>query len=192
MDRKTLQNITPDNHREFIAKLRKETASSREDFVKHYFSKYSSEHDLPLWMACELLTFGGTLTLFRHVEKEIKQAIATQFAVADKVLESWLVSLNFVRNICAHHGRLWNRGLTNKEPAIPRKHKHPQWHSPVAVAPNRMFAVLTILNYLMRQIAPQSRWRNRLLNLFDLHPDVPLKFMGFPDNWQECPIWKAN
>lgn len=61
---------------------------------------------LPLWMACELMTFGGTLTLFRHADVDFKRHIAHDFGVADKVLESWLVTLNFIRNICAHHGRL--------------------------------------------------------------------------------------
>ncbi len=33
--------------------------------VQHFFSKYTSETDLPLWMACELMTFGAMFTLFR-------------------------------------------------------------------------------------------------------------------------------
>jgi len=192
LNRDTLPTIRVEDHRTFMDKVRKEAENSREDFVLHYFGKYTLEHDLPLWMACELLTFGGTLTLFRHVETDIKRDIAHIFGVADKVLESWLITLNFIRNICAHHGRLWNRGMGNKAPAIPRAHKHPQWHVPVAVATDRMFGVLTILFYLLKHVAPQSRWRDRLTTLFDKHPDVPLRFMGFPDNWMECPIWKNN
>ena len=190
LDRKTLPTIRVEDHRTFIDKIHQEAQRSREDFVLHYFGKYTQEHDLPLWMACELLTFGGTLTLFRHVETDIKREVALEFGVADKVLESWLITINFVRNICAHHGRLWNRGLGSKEPAIPRKHKHPQWHVPVTVASDRMFGVLTILHYMLKQVATQSRWRDRLTGLFDKHPDVPLRFMGFPENWMECPIWK--
>lgn len=190
LNRDTLPTIRVEDHRTFLEKVRREAENSHEDFVQHYFRKYTLEHDLPLWMACELLTFGGTLTLFRHVEKDIKRDIAHDFGVADKVLESWLITMNFVRNICAHHGRLWNRGLGTKEPAIPRPNKHPQWHAPVAVASDRMFGVLTILHYLLKQVAPQSRWRDRLTALFDRHPGVPLRFMGFPDNWMACPIWK--
>lgn len=192
LDRGTLPSISVEDHRRFLDKIRVEASNSREDFVLHYFGKYSAEHDLPLWMACELLTFGGTLTLFRHVATPIKREIAAEFAVADKVMESWLITLNFIRNLCAHHARLWNRGLRNKEPAIPRAHKHPQWHTPVAVLPDRMFGVLTILYYMLRTVAPQSRWKDRLTGLFAEHPDVPLHFMGFPKNWNECPIWQAG
>jgi len=189
LDRNTLPGIRVEDHRLFLEKVRKEAENSREDFVVHYFRKYTLEHDLPLWMACELLTFGGTLTLFRHVATEIKRDIAAGYGVADAVLESWLITLNFIRNVCAHHARLWNRGMGNKAPAIPRAHKHPQWHTPVSVQPDRVFAVLTVLYYLLKRVAPQSHWRDRLIALFDTHPDVPLRFMGFPDNWKGCPIW---
>ena len=33
------------------------------------------------------------------------------FGATDTVFQSWLIALNGVRNICAHHGRLWNREL---------------------------------------------------------------------------------
>lgn len=193
LNQNTLPGISVKDHHTFLKIIHDEAEKSREDFVLHYFDKYKrEEHNLPLWMACELLTFGGTLTLFRNVEKEIKQSIAAKFGVADKVLESWLLTLNFIRNVCAHHARLWNRGMDNKEPAIPRVNKHPQWHTPVAIKPDRIFGVLTVLYYLLKQVAPQSHWRDRLIDLFDKHPDVPLKFMGFPDNWQDCPIWKHD
>ena len=55
-------------HREFLSRIRDETRRSPEDFVQHFFSKYTSETDLPMWMACELMTFGAMFTLFRGVE----------------------------------------------------------------------------------------------------------------------------
>jgi len=39
-------------HRELLSKIRNEARKSKDDFVVHYFSKYTSEVDLPLWMAC--------------------------------------------------------------------------------------------------------------------------------------------
>jgi abortive infection bacteriophage resistance protein len=124
------------------------------------------------------------------MEKPVKSAIAAEYGIADKVLESWLLSLNFVRNICAHHSRLWNRGFGNKQPSIPRAHKHPEWHIPVPVAGDSVFGILTVLFYMLKKVAPHSRWKTRLQKLFEEYPDVPLRFMGFPDNWQECSIWE--
>lgn len=190
LDRNNLPGMTVDQHRTFLEKIRTEAEQSKEDFVVHYFGKYTSETDLPLWMASELMTFGMMLTLFRHIEKPIKYYIAAQYGVADVVLESWLLSLNFIRNICAHHSRLWNRGLGNKQPSIPRVHKHPEWHMPVAVPSNSVFGILTVLYYLLKQVTPRSHWKNRLEKLLADYSDIPLRFMGFPENWKDCPIWQ--
>ena len=90
-------------------------------FVKHFFERYGDSHDyLPLWMAVEVMSFGTTLSFFRGLPTTIKQEISGKFEIHDKVLESWLTSLNAVRNICAHHSRLWNRELGYK-PIIPVK-----------------------------------------------------------------------
>jgi abortive infection bacteriophage resistance protein len=64
LDRATLPGIGVEEHRKLLEKVRTEAKHSREDFVRHYLGKYTLEHDLPLWMACELMTFGGMLTLF--------------------------------------------------------------------------------------------------------------------------------
>ncbi|WP_238531556.1 Abi family protein [Nitritalea halalkaliphila] len=31
-----------------------------------------------------------------------------------KYLSSWLITITLIRNIIAHHGRLWNRVISNK------------------------------------------------------------------------------
>jgi abortive infection bacteriophage resistance protein len=94
-----------------------------------------------------------------------------------------------VRNICAHHGRLWNRVLGNK-PKLPLENKYPGWHIPVKIPNDKVFVVLSILNYLLGIIAPQSRWKSRLLSLLDEYPKVCRSDMGFLDNWQESLLWK--
>ncbi len=192
VDRSNLPNLNVEQHRRFMDKIRAEEKRSHEDFVQHFHAKYTSETDLPLWMACELMSFGTLFTLYRGVEASIKQDVAAAYGISDRVLKSWLTSLNTVRNICAHHARLWNQTLGTPV-MIPRKNKHPDWHDPVdlTASDRRIFAVLTILRYLLRQIAPQSNWPTRLLSLLEeKHPNIPARQMGFPDNWKDSPIWK--
>lgn len=183
-----LGGISGQEHADLLARLREEAERSREDFVEHFRRKYNEERNLPLWMACELMTFGNMLTLFRGAERTVKQAIAGHFGVADTVLESWLRALNQVRNICAHHGRMWNRVLGLK-PAIPRANKHPEWHTPATIPNERVFGILTVLQYFLRRIAPHSAWKQHLLDLFARYPDISLTPMGFPPAWQQSPIW---
>lgn len=91
-----------------------------------------------------------------------------------------------MRNICAHHGRLWNRELGYK-PMIPARDM--SWHDPVRVENNRIFGVLAILKYLLSDIAPNSQWTTRLRELLAEYPEIPLAQMGFPGDWLLCPIW---
>lgn len=101
----------------------------------------------------------------------------------------WLFTLNTIRNICAHHGRLWDRVLPIK-PKIPRGNKHPQWHRPVLIRNDRIFGALTMLRHTLRFTAPTSRWPDRLAALLDNNPAIPIRLMGFPSNWQDSPLWK--
>lgn len=189
LEEKNLPNINSDEHRELLSTLRQEYHKSKESFVTHFKEKYGNEHDLlPIWMVTEIMTLGSVLTLFRGVRTDIKKSMGKSFNIDEGVLKSWLRSLNASRNICAHHGRLWNRELGYK-PKIPKK--DPRWHRPVAVFNNRIFVILTILKYLLNYIAPQSKWSLRLENLLQSYPDIPRGPMGFSDNWQECPIWQG-
>lgn len=185
-----LPQLTTAEYARWIEEIKKEFDRSRETFVAHFKSKYGDTHPLlPLWMAGEIMPFGCTMTMYRGVADEVKRNIAAHYGVPDEVLTSWLHTINVIRNICAHHSRLWNRELGVK-PFIPRKQKYPQWHEPVAIPQNRIFGVLTILRYLLRITAPQSKWENRLLSLLDEYPEISRWSMGFPDNWRESPLWK--
>ncbi len=172
---------------EFLNKLKVETSRSKETFVDHFRKKYGDAHTcLPVWMACEIMTFGSVLTFHRGCDPKIRSLIAAPFGVHDTVFDSWLLALNTVRNICAHHGRLWNREFGTR-PKIPAKAT--AWHAPVAVGNDRIFGTLTILKYSLDRIAPQSLWPDRMRALLAEFPHVPLVSMGFPANWETCPIW---
>ncbi len=189
LDRMHLPNLTPADHGQLLRRTREEAGRSREDFVSHFFGKYTSETDLPLWMACELMTFGGLLTLFRGLATPLKQSIARAYGVSDTVLDSWLLAINQIRNICAHHARLWNRVLGVK-PMIPRQRKNPDWHTPVAIPDDRIFGCLTVLRYLLRITAPTSQWQSRLQTLLSSYPEISTRDMGFPEHWTDSPLWQ--
>lgn len=180
-----------DSHDEFVIRLRKIASESKEEFVRHYFSRYSSEADLPVWMAVEVMTLGNVLTMFQHLPREDKKTLASIFGVIAPVMDSWLLALNYVRNICAHHSRLWNRTLAIR-PLIPNMKNGQEWHTPTAVYNDKIFGVLTLLMFLLKKVAPQSGWADRLMTLFTRYPDIPLEEMGFPANWKDCPIWKKE
>lgn len=173
------------DHREFIEKSKECVKRSRDPFIVHYKEKYHSDNPPPYWILVHVLGFGQIVTVYKGASPQVKRNIADELGVPSKTLCSWLKTLNVVRNITAHHGRLWNRVLGVK-PRIP---KNELWHDPVEINPDRIFAVLTILSYLLEIVAPNTHWRDRLFELLKQYENVDLQRMGFPDDWRDSPLW---
>jgi len=189
-DPTSLPKLDFDERAEFLQRLSDETDRCRERFVQHFRSKYGDCHPhLPVWMMAEVMTFGTLLTFFRGSPHRVQQDVASEFCMPAKVFGSWLLTLNMVRNICAHHGRLWNRELGLK-PLIPRPDKYPEWHEPVAVRNNRVFCVLAICQYCLHKLDSASDWAQELLRLLDAYSGIPLGAMGLPVDWQDSAIWR--
>ncbi len=136
---------------------------SNEVFVESFRMKYTAEPHLPLWMAAEIMSFGQLFLFFRQLNRAEQQQLAAEFGVLPPVLESWLRCLNYVRNACAHHARLWNWELPIR-PFVPDKKHRPDWHLPTTPANDRIYAVLLLLRHLLRHVAPNTHWKDRLLN----------------------------
>jgi abortive infection bacteriophage resistance protein len=162
---------------------------SSEVFAEHFQQTYDEFPDLPIWAVCETMTFGAMFTLFKMSERLTKNLVAQSMGLHGPVLFSWLQTLNYIRNICAHHARLWNRELAI-QPVLPDRKNDPRWYGPREVSTRRVFVVLRLLNRLVNQVAPQSHWRDRLFALFDRFPNVPLKPMGIPADWRTHDLWK--
>ena len=105
-------------HQRLLDDLHDSAQRSREVFVEHFQKTYDEFPDLPLWTAAETMTFGQMLTMFRHCGKHIQRDIGAGLQISGNVLRSWLLTLNYIRNLCAHHARLWNRELAIK-PILP-------------------------------------------------------------------------
>lgn len=189
MEPSSLPRLEDYDYQKLIKKCKDKQKQSREPFAVHFKEAYGDTHDLPpYWVLVNMMDFGQMLTLYRGASAEIRNEISSAVGVSAKVLDSWLRTLNTARNICAHHGRLWNRTLGTK-PMIP---KADQWHDPFEVAPDKVFSVLTILSYLLEIVAPQTSWRSRLMALLSKRSSGNLERMGFVAGWDECPLWEKH
>jgi abortive infection bacteriophage resistance protein len=179
------------DHRRMMDELDDAMKRSREPFVNYFRTKYFSEPGLPLWMAAELASFGTLFTFYRSLHLPEQKQLAGQLGLPANVLQSWLFCLNYIRNLCAHHSRLWNRELSIR-PLVPDLKNNPEWHHPAAPDNRRTFAVLTLLRWLLLKIAPQSRWPDRLQELLNNYSDIPLNLAGFPAGWETSPVWNQK
>ena len=92
-----------------------------------------------------------------------------------------------VRNICAHHGRLWNRRLTThiKYPTNPIN----QFISDQSVPPYKLYSTLVIIRYFLNIINPDNAFNSELITLINSCSRVTEKEMGFPKKWRNEPFW---
>jgi len=189
LNRETLPNLDGKMYGGFISRCFSAYGRSKTQFIDHFREKYGDSHGLPpYWALVNIMDFGMMLTLFRGSPDNVKKEIAAEFDVPAEVLESWLLTLNTVRNICAHHDRLWNRRLGNRL-KIPRGRKYPEWHTPFDIDNGSTFALLTVLGYLVHIIAPESDWQAEIVQLVQNRGEDDLQRMGFQLHWQESPLW---
>jgi len=191
-DTKNFPNLQPGSFLNWQRKLDDQVRRSlgaKEEFLVHFFEKYGDEHTRPpIWSLIELMDFGSTLTFYRGVDYRIKQEIAAKVEIPDLVFGSWLLSLNTVRNRCAHHLRLWNWTLGNPV-RLPNPRKYPDWHS-VKLPNDRLGTVLFICRHLLNRISPANTWSDRVDLHFASFPQIPHAEMGLPADWQNHPLWK--
>ena len=166
-----LPRLGEKRHAAFIRRRRSEYARSSEPFAVHLRETYGDVHDMPpVWTLANMMDFDSVLTLYREASASIRNEIASEAGVAARVLESWLVAINTLRNCCAHHARLWNRKFGTK----PKISRDARWDEPVQVRNDRIFGLLTIMSFLLRTVAPDTGWRGRLLELLEPLPEEDL------------------
>ncbi len=101
-DQKNLPNLKSIVHEKFMEKIEKERKQSNEVFIRHFSKTYTEEPYLPIWMASEIMDFGSAFTLYRGMTFRLKKQIARKWDISANVLQSWLHTFNYVRNLCAH------------------------------------------------------------------------------------------
>jgi abortive infection bacteriophage resistance protein len=188
-----IAKITNSNARSGI-KQQRIAQRTKENYPRFYQQTYQTPNLMPGWAMTEELTLGSLSHMYQGLKRDAdRKAIAKRFDVPHEVLASWLHTLNFVRNCCAHHSRLWNRELA-VQPKIPHG---ALWQLPERLdlgqiqPQRRIYVVLLLLAHLMRQVSPDSQWHNKAKALITLNPDIPLFPMGFPDNWQAHIFWSG-
>ncbi len=113
------------------------------------------------------------------MKNEDKKAVAKTYSVGYTYFESQIESIAFVRNICAHYGRLYNVNLS-KTPEL-----YAQYNG---ISNLRIYAVLLCLKHLLPNDLHWIQFVDTLELLIEKYPSVQIQLMGFPENWKELLI----
>lgn len=182
------------DHASWLMKLETETSRSSDAFITHYRNQYRGFPRIPIWMSTEVMTLGSLSVLYRGLKKNQatglhdRKPIADYFRLHHKRLSDWLHVLTYVRNLCAHHGRLWNRELAIR----PDNAKDPQWLPPITPRNDRVFYILLMLRHLQRCSGNGNDWAISVSNLLQEVDAIPFYrlSMGIPNHWREHPVWR--
>ena len=178
------------NHASWLLQVQKEIVRSREPFIEHFHEKYKGFPTLPVWMATEVTSFGSLSLLFKGLKNEDKHSIAHNiYKLHYKTLSNWLHFLTYIRNICAHHSRLWNKELAIK-PKLDGLGK--EWQQPITPRNDRSFFIFLVLKCLLNHSENTKQWatasEDLILPILSKYK-WSLNSMGMTDNWQNHPIW---
>lgn len=185
-----------------LLSIYKSILDSKEPCVMHFKSNMEK---VPIWAVCEIMTFGQLAAMITSIrEPALRNKIFRDYGIDEKIAISFLNIMRNVRNICAHHGRLWNKRLflNIKFPKNPSdlagslnnpkvvKTASKEEHNKAISEQKSIYNVIVILLFLMKKIRPESAWKSRLLSFLKNDADqTMLDGMGFPSDWESRPIW---
>lgn len=168
--------------------------ANKKTFIAAYRRKYSHPQNPPAWMVLEVLSFGTLYNLFElFADDRPKFTIANHFNVTLKVFESWMASLNTIRNKCAHHDRFWDISL---KPLLTNQgDRTGYWlRQPSAQASTtKVYYVLSVLSFLLVQVSAKSSFCAKVRQLLHDHHLLARNahhlHMGFPTDWEQELMW---
>jgi len=180
-------------HTAWLVRVAERENSSDEAFVGHFRTKYDGR--MPIWALTEILELGHLARLYGGLRNDVATEIARSFGVpTKKTMLSWLSSVNYVRNVSAHHARLFNRKLV-AAPKRPRPSEVPLLgHLSDGTAPKEfgVYNTLAVLAYLLRSIPSDRDWAPRaaaLVRSFPAAGPVTVASMGVAAGWLDEALW---
>jgi len=135
--------------------------------------------------------------LYAGLNNPLATKIAQWYGVPTKrAMASWIASLNYVRNVAAHHARLFNRKLVvapkrSSRGSIPAP-DHLSDHDS-AKARFGVYNALAVMAYLIGVIDPSCDWSRRVAELISRFPSsgrIGPESLGAPAGWNKLALWQ--
>ncbi len=186
--------IDNDKYKKHVEDLKKEFVRSQELFIKDQKIRHPNT-DADSWKILEIASFGTLSKLYKNLQYQLeeKTIIAKEFGLnRHSELYSWLEPITYIRNIIAHHSRLWSRNMVKKPTDHLNNPKGLWFANPLtSVQTKKPFLIISCMVYLCNQITPNHQIKAKVLKLIEDNPKIPIYKLGFLNNWENEPIWKV-
>lgn len=162
-------------HTQFLKNIRLEVErNSKSPFVKNFQENYI-DGKIPMYALVELFTFGTLSKFYKNMKNGDKKEIANSYGITYTYLESWFENIAYVRNICAHYGRIYNAKLP-KTPILYKEYSE--------VKNNRIYATILCIKRLVPNDNHWYEFLNNIEILLNKNQNVDKNLIGFPENWK--------
>lgn len=181
------------------ARRRIERSLRHNEAIRHYNSEYDGNY--PFWVMAEVLDFADMSKLYEGLYAKDQHDIDVSLSIninldilsknqrekvtANSPMARWFEHFTIIRNMCAHHARLWNKSFTpaptNGLRTIPPLQSLPRGQS------EKIYGALIPMAYLLQKISPGTSWPHKVSALirdsFLNNPLVSPQALGGPPHW---------
>lgn len=186
-----------------LSKAQQRFNQGQQEFVVHYRKRYFTNRSYdyrrtpPFWIISEIFTLEQLLSVCKSLNENCPtfsasagqsklETAAKPFGIAS--YSSLMTNLSCIlelRNLCAHHSRLWNRNLKNPA-GLKNKHSIKASH------PNRLYSHLLMIRLACKAQGISDGIKPFMVNMFATVPvfSRDMANMGFPSDWENDTVWQ--
>ena len=175
------------HHAECLKRLEKEFERSNALCAAHFKANYDKP---PLWALVEVASFGTLVRFFKILERYDQNIVSSVYSMRGDILASYMQHVSVLRNMCAHHARLYDQRFYSFKPLK-------EW-KPLNVQDTRAFFYHCALLY--RLMSPtdsacfdRNVWKKELCAFLDKMPVSPAcdphRCTAVPPSPINSPLW---
>jgi len=176
-----------------LESLQSEIDRTQEVFVREHFTHYPNQ-SADAWKVLEVASIGTISKLYRSLKNHLpeKAVIANEMGInSPPVFSGWMEAIVCVRNIIAHHSRLWGYRIT-KTPSSRLNSPSGKWFTNplMDIQKKKPFLIISCMIYLCNQISHGHQIKAMICELIDTNPAIPVYKLGFLNQWRKEPLWQ--
>ena len=180
-------------HCKVLEDLQKELDRTQEIFIKEHQLKHPKQSP-EAWKLLEITSMGTLSKLYKNMKITLpeKSIISKEMGInSPHVFCSWLESIAYMRNIIAHHSRLWSRTMT-KRPSMKLNNPIGGWfNQPLKQGQiDKPFSIISCMVYLCNFLNFTNEIKPKILDLIQTYPNLPIYKLGFFNQWHSEPLWQ--
>lgn len=171
-------------------------ARERNESIRHWYANHDGS--APIWVAIEVFDFSDISILYSGLPTAMQWDIANNLGITinlnvlnktqkDSALKKhplarWLQQITIARNICAHHGRLWNQNFLPASTAALKS--NPNLSALPLKESKHLYGIIEVITCILATVSPGSSWRAKIENLikssFSLINKRSISEIGYP------------